>query len=40
MNGLWGLTIFVNAWFGLDIGVRPGAVLTSVIAMFMFYREF
>ena len=32
-----GLTIFVNAWFGYDTGVRPGAVLTYVIDKFMFF---
>ena len=37
MNCLWGFTIFVNAWFGKDTGVRSGAVLTSVIDMFMFF---
>ena len=26
----------MNAWFGLDTGVQPGVVLTSVIDMFMF----
>ena len=28
--------MFVKAWFGMDTGVRPGAVLTSVIDMFTF----
>ena len=32
MNCLWVFSIFVNAWFGKD----TGAVLTSVIDMFMF----
>ena len=36
MNCLWVFTIFENAWFGQDTGVQPGAVLTSVIDMFMF----
>ena len=40
MNCLLVFTIFVNAWFGQDAGVQPvvstGAVLTSVIDMFMF----
>ena len=30
VNCLWGFTIFVNAWFGQDTGVRPGAVLTCL----------
>ena len=37
MNCLWVFTIFVNAWFGKGTGFQPGAVLTSVIDMFMFF---
>ena len=35
MNCLWVFTILVNAWFGKDTGVQPGAVLTSVIHVFI-----
>ena len=40
VNHPWELTACVNVWFKSDTDVMPGALLTFVIDLFMFYNEF